>query len=85
MWPNDCGQPLQLALADAEFRQMPQRADQVVEVGAGAAVRAVDQSRLHGERQLAGVVRMCALDDVGERQHLACGPAISCTGTCASR
>ena len=33
-------QPLQLALADAELGQVPQRADQIVEVGAGAALRA---------------------------------------------
>ena len=38
-------QPLQLALADAELVQMPQRADQVVEVVAGEAAAAPRMSR----------------------------------------
>ena len=60
----------QLALADAELGQVPQRADQVVEVDAGDAPRPADQARLHGERQLPRVARVRPLDDVGERHHL---------------
>ena len=72
--PDRRQQPLQLALADAELFQMPQRADQVVEVVAGEAATAADEPRLQGERQPASVARMRALDDVGKRQHLAPRP-----------
>jgi hypothetical protein len=71
--PDHGQQPLQLALADAELCQVPQRADEIVEVGARAALSPMDQARLHGQRQLTGIVRVGALDDVGERQHLAMG------------
>ena len=74
MRPDHRQHPLQLALADAELVQMPQRADQVVEVVAGEAAPGADEPGLQGERQLAGVARVRALDDVGQRLHLAPRP-----------
>src|SRR5262249_30170462 len=43
-------QPLQLAIADAELVEVPERVDEIVEVVAGAAAAGADQARLQGER-----------------------------------
>ena len=68
--PDHRHQAFQLALADAELREVVHRVDDVVEIDARRAARAADEARLDGERQRAGVARVRALDEIGDRHHL---------------
>ena len=47
--------------------------------------RAADELHLPGERERTGVARMRALDQVGQRHHLAAALVMSVIGTSASR
>jgi len=76
--PDHGQQPLQLALADAELCQVPQRADEIVEVGARAALRTVPSS---GARARAGPLKRRRLPRRETRRRAGQpAPGIPCSG-----
>src|ERR1700684_3457535 len=62
---------MQVGLAIAERFERPDRLDDIVAVVAGAAMALPDIVHALLDREPAGILHVAAVDDVGERPHLA--------------